>query len=174
MPRKVAGVQRACLVTLLAAMVLSSAPVALAGEGPAGAVGHTAPAFSRMDLAGRRVRLTSYRGKVVLLNFWATWCGPCLTEMPRFVEWQRQMAGLQVVGVSMDDEAAPVRAAYAKYKLNYPVVMGDAALGRLYDGVYGLPVTLVIDRAGVVRFRHRGAADLPVLHREIEGLMARP
>ena len=81
---------------------------------------------SRVDLDQRNVDLTAYRGKVVLLNFWATWCAPCLTEMPRFVEWQQEYGGrgLQVIGVSMDDEAPPVRAAYQKYRLNYPVVLG--------------------------------------------------
>ncbi len=162
------------MVLLAALLVVQTGPAVAVGTGKGWVAGHTAPGFSRMDLAGRRVTLASYRGKVVLLNFWATWCGPCLIEMPRFEEWQRTIPGLQVIGISMDDEAAPVRAAYAKLKVNYPVVMGDAAMGRLYDGVYGLPVTLLIDRAGVVRFRHRGAADLPVLRGEIEGLLAGP
>jgi thiol-disulfide isomerase/thioredoxin/rhodanese-related sulfurtransferase len=165
----------------LTAVLLVVASIAAWGQktggaalvGGAGLVGKPAPGFSRADLDGRIVQLKSFRGKVVLLNFWATWCGPCLVEMPRFVEWQRDIKGLQVVGVAMDDDAGPVKKARTKYGLNYPVVMGDAALGKLYGGVYGLPVTLVVDTAGVVRFRHRGADDLEELKREVEGLQGK-
>jgi len=123
------------------------------------------------------VSLAAYRRKVVLLNFWATWCEPCLTEVPRFAEWQQRYGGprgLQVVGVSMDDDEPPVRTFYQKYRLNYPVVMGDEKLGELYGGVLGLPVTFVIDRNGKVRFKHEGVADLNIIEREIQKLLLRP
>ena len=73
-------------------------------------VGHAAPNFSRADLTHRKIVLSSYRGKIVVLNFWATWCEPCLTEMPTFVEWQKQYGSrnFQVIGVSMDDAAPEV------------------------------------------------------------------
>ena len=135
-----------------------------------------APDFSKPDLDHREVRLAAYRGKVVLLNFWATWCAPCLAEVPRFVEWQRTLGerGLQVLGVSMDDDEAPVRAAYRKYGLNYPVVMGDEKLGELYGGILGLPVTFLIDGDGRIRFRHDGTTDLDALEREIRELLPAP
>jgi peroxiredoxin len=135
----------------------------------------SAPDFSRPDLDNQVVRLSDYRGKVVLLNFWATWCSPCLGEIPRFAEWQRIYGrrGLQVVGVSMDDEEEPVRAAYRKYGLTYPVVMGDAKLGQLYGGILGLPVTLLIGADGEIRFRHKGASDLDAIEREIRQLLPR-
>ncbi|MEO6910567.1 MAG: TlpA disulfide reductase family protein [Edaphobacter sp.] len=134
-----------------------------------------APSFVRMDLQGQKVNLSAYRGRVVLLNFWATWCAPCLIEMPAFVSWQKQYskAGLQVVGVSMDDDAPPVRRAYAKYRLNYPVVMGDAKLGELYGGVLGLPVTYLIDRNGKIVKRYEGAVDLKQLEIEVKKLLAK-
>ena len=77
----------------------------------------TAPSFARIDLNGRTVDLSAYRGKVVLLNFWATWCGPCLTEIPNFVIWQQMYGGrgFQVIGISMDDDVQPVRKIYLKY-----------------------------------------------------------
>jgi thiol-disulfide isomerase/thioredoxin len=164
--------------------VLLAAGIALspwsAGAPSAGAMARTPPAhraapdFSRPDLDHREVRLEAYRGKVVLLNFWATWCEPCIEEIPRFAEWQRKYAGrLQVLGVSMDDEEAPVRTAYRKYGLNYPVVMGDEKLGEAYGRVLGLPMTFLIDPDGKIRYQHEGAADLEVMEREIRALLPR-
>lgn len=135
----------------------------------------TAPNFARVDLERKQVTLADYRGRVVLLNFWATWCAPCLAEVPRFSEWQRRYGGpgaLQVIGISMDDQEPPVRAAYRKYALKYPVVMGDESLGELYGGVLGLPITFLIDRQGRIRFKHRGLTDLNVMEREIQQLLS--
>src|SRR6202166_1343276 len=100
------------------------------------------PNFIRTGINGSPLSLRSYRGKLVLLNFWATWCGPCLTEIPTFAAWQNTYgpAGLQIVGVSMDDDSAPVKRAYEKYHLTYPVAMGDARLGKRFGGVLGLPL----------------------------------
>ncbi len=137
-------------------------------------ISRTAPDFSRMDLNHRQVSLAAYRGKVVLLNFWATWCGPCLIEMPHFVAWQQAYGkqGLQVIGVSMDDDAQPVRAVYQRYRLNYPVVMGDEKLGEMYGGILGLPVTFLIDRSGKVRFMYQSGARLSQIRSEIETLLS--
>lgn len=153
--------------------VLQGPPAASAG-GPSVAAGHTAPNFSRPDLHQNIVDLVTYRGKVVVLNFWATWCAPCRTEMPRFVAWQREYGrqGLQVIGISMDDDKAPVRVAYKKYGLNYPVVMGDEKLGASYGGILGLPVTFLIDGAGKIRFEHQGAVDPNIIDREIQKLLS--
>jgi|SRR5579859_2762770 len=135
-------------------------------------VGHSAPNFSRVDLAHRKIVLTSYRGKIVLLNFWATWCEPCLTEMPTFVEWQKQYGSrnFQVIGISMDDAAPEVLATVSRLKLNYPVLMGDEHLGADYGGVLGLPVTFLIDRAGKIRARYQGES-LARIHSEIQNLL---
>ena len=90
-------------------------------------VGRQAPGFHRRDLTGQSIQLASLRGKVVLLNFWATWCAPCQQEMPVFSAWQRQFAsrGLAVIGISMDDDADSARKLVAKLKISYPVAMGD-------------------------------------------------
>jgi peroxiredoxin len=132
-----------------------------------------APDFSCTDLQNHRLQLSTFRGKVVLLNFWATWCVPCLAEMPHFRGWQQEYAkaGLQVIGISMDDEPSPVTSLYRKYQLNYPVAMGDEKLGDLYGGVFGLPVTFLIDRKGRIRYTHQGEADLSRMRQEIQGLL---
>lgn len=160
-------------------LVLLSAMAAPLYAAPARArtdfAGRAAPSFERVDLDGKRVELSAYRGKVVLLNFWATWCAPCLTEIPAFVSWQKQYSGqgLQVIGISMDDDAPPVRRMYRKYGMNYPVAMGDAKLGELYGGVLGLPVTYLIDRNGKVVRRYEGAADLKQMEKDVQQLLVK-
>lgn len=152
----------------------ASAAAASEAAAPAEQRSALAPDFTRPDLSGRTLRLSDYRGKVVLLNFWATWCVPCLTEIPRFSQWQSQYGsrGLQVLGVSMDDDARPAAAAYRRYRLAYPVAMGDAALGELYGGVLGLPLSYIIDPAGRIVARYQGEADLAGMERRIVGLLA--
>lgn len=136
-------------------------------------VGHAAPNFSRVDLSHKKIELTSYRGKVVLLNFWATWCGSCLTEMPTFIEWQKQYGSekFQVIGISMDDAAPEVIATVSKLKPNYPILLGDEHLGTAYGGVLGLPITFLIDSAGKIHARYGGAHDLALIKRDVENLL---
>jgi peroxiredoxin len=135
-----------------------------------------APQFVRAGLDHQPVSLRAYRGKVVLLDFWATWCAPCQVEMPRFAAWQAQYGprGLQVVGISMDDDAASALRVYRKLGLNYPVAMGDAKLGELYGGVLGLPDTFLIDGKGVIRAEFQGEADLNAIEKQVQALLAHP
>ena len=134
-----------------------------------------APDFSLTDLEGRKLNLADYKGKVVLLDFWATWCGPCRTEIPHFVEMQNKYGpeGFQVIGISMDDDAKPVREFYQQYKLNYPVVAGDDKLAERFGGVLGLPVNFILDREGRIHARHLGATDVSVFDREVKDLLAK-
>jgi cytochrome c biogenesis protein CcmG, thiol:disulfide interchange protein DsbE len=147
--------------------------IACAQSRPPDLTNKPAPAFVRVDLAGRRVGLEQYRGKVVLLNFWATWCGPCQAELPRFAEWQKRYGaqGFQVLAVSMDDSEAPVRRTVRRLHLDFPVVMGDAKLGEEYGGVLGLPITFLIDRDGWVVKRIKGASDLKELEESVERVL---
>jgi peroxiredoxin len=132
-----------------------------------------APGFVREDLNGKILDLAALRGKVVLLNFWATWCASCQLEMPRFVEWQNRYGprGLQIIGISMDDDPELARKLAAKLKLNYPVAMGDEKIGELYGGILGLPVTFLIDRNGEVGEVYRGETDLKTIEARIRQLL---
>jgi len=138
-------------------------------------IGKEAPRFARRDLSGKRIDLAEMHGKVVLLNFWATWCAPCRVELPAFAQWQAgyEQAGLQVVAVSMDDERTPVDQAVLKLKLNFPVIMGDAKLGNHYGGVLGLPVTYLIGRDGKIAARFAGESDLKQMESTMRELLSR-
>jgi cytochrome c biogenesis protein CcmG, thiol:disulfide interchange protein DsbE len=135
-----------------------------------------APDFNLPQLDGGDLRLSAYRGKVVLLDFWATWCDPCREEIPQFVELQQRYAssGLRIIGVSMDDSSDPVRPFYQQFHMNYPVVMGTARTGALYGGILGLPITFLIDRDGQIYAKHIGATSAEVFEKEIRRLLQNP
>ncbi|HQZ39873.1 MAG TPA: TlpA disulfide reductase family protein [Vicinamibacterales bacterium] len=130
--------------------------------------------FSIKDLDGKDVKLSSYKGKVVLLNFWATWCGPCKAEIPGFVELQEKYKNdLVVVGYSVDDSADKARAFAAEYKMNYPILLG---LGRedvqdAYGPIWGIPASFLISRDGDVCKKHMGIAPKAVFEKEIKALL---
>jgi len=138
---------------------------------------HPAPNFSLKDGDGKTVSLTDYRGKVVLLDFWATWCGPCKIEIPWFIDFQRknQDKGLVVLGVSMDDEGWEVVKPFAKeMKVNYRLVIGNDQTAQLYGGVDALPTTFLIDRDGRIAAVHVGLADRKAIENGIEQLLETP
>ncbi len=132
-----------------------------------------APDFTRTDIAGVDHTLSGLRGRVVVLNFWATWCAPCLQEMPQFAQWQHRYGprGLQILGISMDDSPDPVRRLARQRPPGYPLIMGDAALAKLYGGVYGLPTTFLIDPRGKIVARYRGSVNLAELESRIRAIL---
>jgi peroxiredoxin len=136
-------------------------------------VGRQPPAFTRRDLNGQSIRLGSLRGKVVLLNFWASWCAPCQQEMPAFESWQREYGsrGLQVIGISMDDDRESAQRLVEKLKIDYPIALGDARLGEQYGEVLGLPITFLIGRDGKVLAQFQGESDLKSIEREIQSAL---
>jgi peroxiredoxin len=131
--------------------------------------------FVLKDVDNKNVKLADYRGKVVLLNFWATWCVPCRTEIPWFVEFQHTYGsrGFQALGVSADDTLDKLKPFVQDMKMTYPVLQG---LGRnnLLDtyGVVGLPVTVLIARDGRLCARHTGMVERQRLANAIEELLS--
>jgi thiol-disulfide isomerase/thioredoxin len=134
-----------------------------------------APEFSLTTIDGKKLSLSDFRGKVVLLDFWATWCTPCREEIPHFVELQQKYgpAGFQTIGISMDDSVEPVRQFYRDFHMNYPVALGGAKIGMLYGGVLGLPIAFVIDRDNRIVSKHVGASPATDWEREIVALLGK-
>ncbi|MDT5061029.1 MAG: hypothetical protein QOH63_1488 [Acidobacteriota bacterium] len=118
-----------------------------------------APLLTLKDVRGRALKLSSYKGKVVLLNFWATWCPPCRAEMPDLINMQRlyRSRGLQVIGITYPpEEIGEVRRFIRKLGVNYPIALGTKETKALFDESETLPVTIVVDREGNVRERIEG------------------
>ena len=150
------------------------------GAGPAKGPLPDAPKVSIKDLQGNDVSLEQFRGKVVLVNFWATWCAPCQIEMPLFIEFQEKYGahGLTVLGVAMDEEGKSVVEPFIqsqefdvdgrKMKVNYPILLGNDELAEKFGGLIGLPTTLVISRDGKITKRFIGLVNHELILKEIE------
>ena len=164
---------RAWIRGVLLVTVLSVVASDVAAPRKSPLLNHPAPPFSRTALTNERIDLAGLRGRVVLLNFWATWCAPCQVEIPRFIAWEEKYKGdgLSIVGVSMDDSPDIAQSFLRRKKLNYPVLMGDEKLGLAYGGILGLPVTYLIDRHGVVRARFQGETDLDAMENALRRLL---
>ncbi len=134
-----------------------------------------APEFSLKDADGRTVRLSDYEGKVVLLNFWATWCGPCRIEIPWLNELEQQYKsrGFAVLGISMDEEGWDIIKPFTtEMRVNYRILLGDDQTAQLYGGVENLPTTFIIDRQGNIASVHLGLVSKSDYENEIQQLLA--
>jgi thiol-disulfide isomerase/thioredoxin len=130
--------------------------------------------FTLKDVDGNQVSLASYKGKVVLLNFWATWCGPCKAEIPGFVRLQEKYRDqLVIVGYSVDDTAEKAKAYAAEYKMNYPILLGEGRedVQDAYGPIWGIPASFIISKDGKVCRKHMGIAPEAVFEKEVVALM---
>jgi peroxiredoxin len=138
---------------------------------PSSEVGR-APGFTLTDMNGHPVSLADFRGKVVILDFWATWCPPCKREIPDFIELQSQYGskGLQVIGIGLD-EPEKLKAFALSNGMNYSVLMGTDDIAMKYGGISGIPTTFVIDKSGNIVNRFEGFRSKDVFESEIRRLL---
>ncbi len=132
-----------------------------------------APDFTLVSVEGDTIRLSDFRGQVVILDFWATWCPPCKAEIPSFIEIYNEYRdrGVVILGVALD-QPAKVRKFYEDYQMNYPVVIGNRSLAARYGGITGIPTTFVIDPEGRIYRKYVGYRPKQVFVNDIEHLLA--
>ena len=173
--------RRVAAATALILLVLSGCSPYAGGRSGARAVKpdkdrKTAPDFALKDADGRTVRLSDYRGKVVLVNFWATWCGPCKIEIPWFMELEQENKdrGFAVLGVAMDEGGwDAIKPFLAELRVNYRTLLGTDMVAQQFGGVEALPTTFVIDREGRIASTHVGLVNKSDYENDIEALLAR-
>ncbi len=144
-------------------------------KAPTSPGGKPAPSFTLQDLNGKTVSLSDFKGKVVVLDFWATWCPPCVKEIPHFIALYEQYKdqGFAMVGISVDSEGISVVKSFArKYQVNYPILMTDGQVDKVYGGIPSIPTTFVIDSAGNIRQKYVGYRDKAVFEADIKKLLA--
>ena len=156
------------------ALVLGALAGAVSTASAQLSAGTVSPGWSLRDLSGKFVNSDEFKGKVVILNFWATWCAPCRAEIPGFVELHQRYAdkGLVIVGISLDRKgSAAVSTFKEKFGMNYRVVMGDERVVKAFGGIEALPTTFVIDRAGKIARVHVGYADAKTFEEDVKPLL---
>lgn len=174
-PRFLRGVAAVALSALLVACTPGrTTQGAHAGSLKPESARKSAPEFSLKDGDGRAVRLSDYKGKVVLLNFWATWCGPCKFEIPWFndLEQRYKGRGFAVLGISMDENGwDAIKPFTSEMRVNYRILLGNDETAQVYGGVDSLPTTFVIDRDGKIASVHMGLVSKSDYENEIEQLL---
>ena len=176
-------------VAAVAALTVATTPLWWPGDTPSAASTASRPAGEFCDaqsqpapldhvvkdINGQDVRLASYKGQVIFLNFWATWCGPCKIEIPHFVNLQAKYKdrGVTFLGLSVDDTVEQLKPFAEQYKINYPVLvgLGNDAVQEAFGPIWGIPITFIIDRQGNICRKHQGLATEEQLDKVIQSLL---
>jgi peroxiredoxin len=133
-----------------------------------------APNFSLQTQNGKVIELSKLKGKVVLVNFWATWCPPCRAEIPDFIEVYNtyKSKGFEIIGIALDEEGWSKVAPYVKEaKMNYPVVLGSAEVVQQYGNIESIPTTFIIDKNGYIAGRQVGVLSKTALEQKLKSLL---
>ena len=164
----------ASLLGIIGLLFLAIAPSRAGSDKAAAPPLKAAPPWQLKGVDGDPVKLSDFKGKVVILDFWATWCGPCKMEIPGFVDLQKKYGeqGLAVIGVSLDDGGPQTVKPFMKsLAVNYPVVMGNDKIVQDYGGIEGIPTTFIIDRQGMIVGKHLGYEEKQRFEAEIKPLL---
>lgn len=163
------------LISLVFLLAFSSQVYSQPKAAAAGTIGADAANFSLINLVGEEVTLEQYRGKVVLLNFWASWCAPCKIEIPDFIRMyeKHREDGLEIIGITLSSgSVAEIRQFVQAWNINYPILTGDEKylqdLTLKYGGIRGVPTTFLIDREGKIRQKWIGARTEKIFMAEVE------
>ena len=150
-----------------------SRPAENADSAPPPSATREAPGFSLAGIDGKPVRLSDYEGKVVVINFWATWCPPCRAEIPDFVKFynENKEKGLVIIGIALEQSASDVRRMVESLNMTYPVALSDGSVERRYGGFRGIPTTFVIARDGTIARKHTGMMNAEQLASLLDGLL---
>jgi thiol-disulfide isomerase/thioredoxin len=172
----VAAVAAVALALLTLNVPLPDLVARTAADGVCEANGKMAPlGFALKDLQNKDVRLSDFKGKVLVIDFWATWCGPCKLEIPGFVDLQAKYGsqGLQFVGISIDDKVEQLKPFVAQFKMNYPVLqgLGHDEVQDAFGPIWGIPVTVLIGRDGRICRKHPGLVGRDIFEHEIKSLL---
>jgi thiol-disulfide isomerase/thioredoxin len=168
------GMSGSCPVCLAITSIIGLPALVLSANAADTSAVSKAPAWELKDVDGNTVRSSDFAGKVVVLDFWATWCPPCKAEIPGFVELQKQYGekGVVFVGVALDEQGPAVVKPFMKqFGMNYPIVMGDAKIVQDFGGIAAIPTTFIIDRTGNIIARHVGYVPKATFEKEITPLL---
>jgi len=133
-----------------------------------------APDFTLLDINGNDIKLSDFKGQVIILDFWATWCPPCKAEIPHFIELydEYNSEGLEIIGVSLDWNAQRLLGPFVEENnINYRLLIGDEEVTNLYGGIMSIPTTFIIDRDGGIRNRYIGYRSKEVFEKDIKELL---
>ena len=139
-------------------------------------IGSTAPQFTLKDINGKNVSLNDYKGKVIILDFWATWCPPRREEIPDFIALQNEYGkkGLQIIGISVDrDGIKSVKPFYENMKMNYPVLLTDGNVESNYGDIRAIPTTFIVDKKGSIAKKYIGFQPKAVFEKDIKELLGK-